>query len=147
MLRFPVFECAYLKEPWFPPDLEWRNNWNLSVSHKKKRTSCLVLPLTPGVIHSSWRQASLSPLIAKGLSLAQVTGLVLRSLKSGQMNAALCGVEISTASWKTSLYLTKFYLLIFFCDSKFTVAFIYVYFFESFYGPAGPRHAEEQKPN
>lgn len=47
------------------------------------------------------------------------------------------------------LCLTRLYLLIFFCSSKFTVTFIYVYFFflVIFYEPAGPRHAEEWKPN
>lgn len=59
-------------------------------------------------------------------SLAQASG----SLQSGEMDTALCGGEISIASCKTSLCLARFYLLIFFCDSKFTVSFIHVCFFE-----------------
>jgi len=61
-------------------------------------------------------------------SLAQATGLDSRSLEFGETTTVLCGGEISTASWKTSLCLTEFYFLIFFCNSKFTVAFNY--FFE-----------------
>lgn len=44
-------------------------------------------------------------------------------LKFDEMNAAFCGAEISTVSGKAACLL-KFYLLIFFSDSKFTVDFV-----------------------
>lgn len=141
--RFLVFECMYIwknvsiceciciwknvsvsERARFPSDLEWRNTWSLSISHKSKR---LVLPLLPSCPQKL--KADQFPFIAKSLN----PWLRLVDLSSMVRWILLCGGEISTASCKTSLCLARFYLLIFFCDSKFTVSFIYVCFFESFF--------------
>lgn len=108
----------------------------------KKKVCCLVLPLTPQVVRRSWRQASLSPWIdGKGPeSLAQASGL-----DSGGMDTALCGAESSTASWKASLCLTKCCLLIFFCNSRFTVAFMLI-FLSHFLWTCGPKACWRTKP-
>lgn len=116
---------------WFSPDLGWRNIWNFSVFHKKK-ASCLVLSMTCWVACRNWRQASLSLWIVKDLNprLSLVVGLQISSLiwwilPSVVLRSALHQGKLP-ASWSFT------YLLIFFCNSKFTAGFIYFYFLNNF---------------
>lgn len=119
VFRFVGFECAYLKE----------HDCLLTWTGETPETS--VFPIKAKGLASGSTLAPQSSKEAEGRpvsihckeleSLAQASGLDWRSLQSGEMDTALCGGEISAASWKTPLCLTRFYLLNFFCDNKFTI--------------------------
>lgn len=88
--------------------------------------------MTCWVACRSWRQSLLSPWIAKGLNLRlslwvglQISSLMRWILPSVVLRSAMCQGKLPT-SW------TCTYLLIFFCNSKFTAGFIYFYFLNHF---------------
>lgn len=88
--------------------------------------------MTCWVACRSWRQASLSLWIAKGLNLRLSMVDWTPELKSDEMNTAFCGAEISTVSGKPACLVSFTYLLIFFCNSKLTASFICFYFWNNF---------------
>lgn len=67
----------------------WRNRWNLSVSHERKRPPVWFHPRLP---------RSSTEAEGRWVSLHW-----LRRAWIPDVNTAVCGVGISTASWKTSL--------------------------------------------
>lgn len=117
---------------WFFPDLGWRNIWNLIVFCDREMHPVWLYPWLaewpveaegnpyfPHELQRDWIWGS-----AWWVGL-QISSLMRWILPSVVLRSALCQGKLPT-SW------TCTYLLIFFCNSKFTAGFIYFYFLNHF---------------